>query len=500
MKSTLTLFLALLLTPQSALHTTEPGVTLVAPDATFSQIAQPSGFTPEMPKLSDVCMRLFRLDSNGVSAERMLAAGDDFHITRGVWSYIEDKDFIEKVRAKGWEFQASLNLAPGDPTLALHDREGKPIRGNVLRDSKLKLLRDSSGNVVDDGKSPFRADLANPEFRRLYIERANRLVDLGVTSFQRDDPDEGHFDWGGQGSREGRRDAIPDADLLDFHRWARTEIEKHAGRKLTFSVNCSNDSPFMQAFDYRMTEVRFRSMDATKSVISPQSVRKLALEARREKKIFLLTGQEDLPAEDYRWVWATSYATGSLYIVPWDQFQNVVLDPVTRVPRIPVSKLPRIFIAKEKLADLTGFVRANADVLDGYEEAAVGGYDLQDTRFGTDAPVSVEGGSGKLSAFVRAKPGDANAPVAIHLVEREKGAPATLRLSTARFFGKQKFKVTLREPLPYDATRHAQAENDKRYRSLLRETILPTTTEGAATLVSLPALSPWGILVVEKIP
>ena len=74
-----------------------------------------------------------------------------------------------------------------------------------------------------------------------------------------------------------------------------------------------------------------------------------------------------------------------------------------------------------------------------------------------------------------------------------------LRLSTARFFGKKSFKVTLREPLPYDAAQHAHAENDKRYRSLMRETILPTTTDGASTLVSVPALSPWGILVVEKI-
>ena len=171
-----------------------------------------------------------------------------------------------------------------------------------------------------------------------------------------------------------------------------------------------------------------------------------------------------------------------------------------RLPRIPINKLPRIFIAPEKFADLTGFVRANADILDGYEEAAVGGYDLQDTRFGDEAPVRIEGGSGKLSAFLRAKPGDANAPVVIHLVEREQGAPTTLRLPTARFFGTNAIKVTLRVPLPYDAALHAKAEKDKNYRSLIRETTLTTTTEGAWTLVSVPALNPWGILVVEKLP
>jgi len=477
MKPSLTLLALLLLVPLAAVRSAEPVISRVAPDATFSQIATPSGFAPEMPKLSDVCMRLFRLDQPGVPAERMLAAGSDFHITRGVWSYIEDESFIKSVRAKGWEFQGSLGMRLVDPALALRDREGRPIGTNGQSD-----------------KPPFRADNANPEYRRLYIERANRLADLGVTSFQRDDPDEGFFDWG----KKGRRDAIPDADLLEFHRWARTEIEKHAGRTLTFSTNCHSDPPFMQVFDYRMTEVRFRSMDGTKELISPSRIREIGLAARKEKKLFVLTGQEDRPAEDYRWVWATSYATGNLYIVPWDQFQNVTLDPVTRQPLVPNP--PRIFIPPEKFADLTGFVRANADVLDGYEEAAVGGFDLEDTRWGDDAALRIEGGSGKLSGFLRAKPGDANAPVVIHLVEREHGEPATLRIPTAKFYGKNAMQVKLRVPLPYDAALHAKAEQDKDYRSLIRETTLATTTEGGWTLVPIPKLNPWGIIVVEKLP
>jgi hypothetical protein len=154
----------------------------------------------------------------------------------------------------------------------------------------------------------------------------------------------------------------------------------------------------------------------------------------------------------------------------------------------------------EKFADLTGFVRANSDILDGYEEAAVGGYDLQDTRFGEDRPLRIESGSGKLSAFLRAKPSDANAPVVIHLVERGQGAPVTLRVPTARFFGQNAVQVKLREPVPYDAALHAKAERNKNYCSLLRETTLNTTTEGAWTLISVPAPTPWTILVVEKLP
>ena len=78
------LLTALLLSSLASLHAAKPTTPRVALDATFSQIAQPSGFAPEMPKLSDVCMRLFRLNQKGVSPERMLDAGSEFHITRGV--------------------------------------------------------------------------------------------------------------------------------------------------------------------------------------------------------------------------------------------------------------------------------------------------------------------------------------------------------------------------------------------------------------------------------
>ncbi len=115
LKATLTLLTTLLLVPLAALPAAESATPRVAPDATFSQIAQPSGFTPEMPKLSDVCMRLFALNQKGVPAERMLAAGNDFHITRGVWSYIECESFIKSVRAKGWEFQGSVCMTLTDP-------------------------------------------------------------------------------------------------------------------------------------------------------------------------------------------------------------------------------------------------------------------------------------------------------------------------------------------------------------------------------------------------
>ena len=54
--------------------------------------------------------------------------------------------------------------------------------------------------------------------------------------------------------------------------------------------------------------------------------------------------------------------------------------------------------------------------------------------------------------------------------------------------------------VPVPGRPHTRAEADKNYRSLVRSTTLTTTTEAASTLVSVPALNPWGILVVEKLP
>ena len=68
-------------------------------------------------------MRLFGSRGN----EATLAAGKDFHITWGVWSYITDPKFIGQVKSLGWRFQGTLNGCTSKPEFALRDREGKPV-------------------------------------------------------------------------------------------------------------------------------------------------------------------------------------------------------------------------------------------------------------------------------------------------------------------------------------------------------------------------------------
>ena len=108
-------------------------------------------------------------------------------------------------------------------------------------------------------------------------------------------------------------------------------------------------------------------------------------------------------------------------------------------------------------------------------------------------------GDGELNAFVRAKPGDKQAPVVIHLVDWCEDAPAgTVFLRAADFFGGEPLKVQLLVPPPYDKAVHGRAFETKDYSTLAVPAAVKVSTEGDLTRVDLPPLKPWGILVVEK--
>ena len=112
---------------------------------------------------------------------------------------------------------------------------------------------------------------------------------------------------------------------------------------------------------------------------------------------------------------AFSYACGGHVLAPWDLYVK--------------GNKPRYFGEPKDSADLYGFVRACAPLLDGYEEAfallpelraggkAVAPSSDASGRSASAAPVAVRGGGGGLAAVVRVRPGDRKAPVVIHLVD-----------------------------------------------------------------------------------
>jgi cyclophilin family peptidyl-prolyl cis-trans isomerase len=292
---------------------------------------------------------------------------------------------------------------------------------------------------------------------------------LGVDSIQRDEP-----------TSTGRT-AVPVA--AKFFEQVHPEFRKRLGRRIPMSCNLGwngsvlggGGEPVTKLFDFGMAEM---GPDKVRSQFFLQASR----DSRQRGKAMVFTANQDLGVSKYRLSIAACYASGMTFIVPWDQY---------------AGRSPRVFSRPEDLADLYGFVRANARFLDGYEDVAAMGFEAKDPHWGKAPALSIEGGD-KVSAFVRAKPGDATAPVVVHLIDWGKPGPFKIKLRSQAFFASGGIAATLQLPVPYDARLHEKAEQSKKYAPLSRDVALRTTEQEGWTVVEIPALEPWGILVVSK--
>jgi hypothetical protein len=138
--------------------------------------------------------------------------------------------------------------------------------------------------------------------------------------------------------------------------------------------------------------------------------------------------------------------------------------------------------------------------LDRYEDAAVGGYTLEDRRYATP-PLQIVGGNDKLSLFARAIPGDATAPVVVHLLRWSGSGTTTVRLHTPSFFGGAALEVQLLTRKPYERSDHLEAEASKNLTWLTwdRTAEIDVQVKGPYTDVKVPDLHPWGVLLVRKV-
>lgn len=415
---------------------------------TASAIAKPAQRPAGAPRYSDVSMRLFRKHEDGAE----IATGKAFHITRADWSYIKDPAYIEKVHALGWTFQGSVNAVTHNADHAKRDAHGNP--------------------VLDHFNKPGRywADNDNESYRRWYLEQMAGWVRAGADSIQRDEP------------TTCRRTPIPDA--ARFFREIHPRFEKMVGRRVPLSCNLAwngsvfggKGEPVAKLFDFGMAE-----MGPDK--VRPDFFLKASRDARRRGTALIYTAYRKMTVPDYRRAIAGCYATGMQFIVPWDQYAGV--------------GKPRVFSRPKDLADLYGFVRANARLLDGYEGAAAVGWRLSDNRRKDRDILSIRGAE-RVAAFVRARPGAAAAPVVVHLVAWGTPKPFTVGLNPRAFFAEGGLAVELRTPPPYDAAAHRRAEETRKYAPLSAHRALPARVEKDRAIVKIPALKPWGILVVSR--
>jgi hypothetical protein len=187
----------------------------------------------------------------------------------------------------------------------------------------------------------------------------------------------------------------------------------------------------------------------------------------------------------YRTQIALGYATGSHVIMPWDEY---------------IHGSARAFGDPADYADVSAFARClgQRGLLDGYEDAAVGGYELTETRYGT-APLAVSAGNQSVSLLARAKPGDTTAAVVVHIVKWSGTGASTLRLLTASFFGGAPLDIELWTRKPYQAAEHSAAEKSGDFSALYwdRTKDSKITIKGDWTEVEIPELYSWGVLVVK---
>jgi len=518
---------------------------------------------------------------NARDPHNTMRAMDAFHVTGLVWAYIHDPAVIAEIRKSGRFFQGAVtnSLSTMRDLLGLPaTADASETRAFIRRYGCLSL--DGSPNEQPWKRhwtNPFSrcsGCCSNPEFEALYIRALRTYIDVGATMIQRDEGagNAARPNYGGcfckycmrgfraflrktQTPTQLDRLGIGNIDMFNyrdclraagaptgdaFSRWkggrlkalfieyqhvvsaefmarTRRKLDKIAG--VHVAMSCNNGvrifDDIARQFDWFFGELDRR--DATAA-----NLYRIAVMAAGLNRVQIVTmpkkGGHSVYAHPHGWkrhtrrTLATAYAVGELCMVPWDVYMpNTLSEDRKR------STTPRYFGKPEDYADLFGFIRANAALLDGYEDAAAIGPGLFEARWGRRFPVIIEGAR-DVYAFVRAKPGDESAPVVIHVVDwRDLSTPFAVRLRTAAFFGPRPIEIRLCTPAPYDPAQHRSAESEaqhlrrveapsavllgpaqaKAYAPLSLAQSLNTTVDGPWTTVHLPALTPWGIVVVN---
>ena len=493
---------------------------------TVRQIAEPLPRVDGAPARSDVCFSpRWPRQRNG---EMPLEVAKRFHTTRLEWVYLDanSKEFCERAHAAGYLVFGTVNSNLPDPT------SGKPT-------FHIGRARDLDGNRV---LPAFMKDWGsywgcanNPDFRRLWLEHAKRQMDAGADGIQMDGPrinEGGMISWGGcyceycmKGFREAlkkhrsaeqrRSDGIGNIQTFDyasllradrgkdsispkdrlvrvtlqrlFHRFQRysvlafyqemhLEIEEYAGRNVPFS--CNNSDGFLR-YLHKMHDYAMLETYPYKEGIPSFLYRERIVPLRRLGKPLVSTFISDDISLVRRYI-SLCYAFGQHAVVPWDVYTG--------------PKSPRLFGEPSDSADLYGFVRGNSKYFDEYEEAAVIGPGIEETRYGQRPPIHLLGGSRQVYAVVRAVPDHLDAAIVIHLVDwSETPEPLTVVLDPRRLFGDRPFHVRLLKPAPYDQQAHDRAEESGRYQEL---TVARDVSSGRQTNIAIPPLTPWAMLVI----
>jgi hypothetical protein len=501
--------------------------------------ATPSPAYPGVINKSEVVMRsLIPRPSGPGDPHDTLEAIRRFHVTRLEWVYGLTPDFVRKAKALGVSVSGATSC---NTALGITNSPESAQQFGIL---DLNLHSITAPWMRKWNPSGLWLCINNPTVRERSLAQIEQQYDLGLRDLQRDYPEDNHaaLGWGGcfcphcmAGFRDYLRTNCPPAELralgvdnveafdyrqylldhhapvgdpfrtydggrlkelfrafqlqatLAFHAWWRAELNRHAGHYVP--VSCNNNSLTFTGtfapFDFWIGELFVRNNKPEFFFQLEQTVTRLG----KGQTLTMPEARDFTPTPAWirqiRQAIAASYATGLHIEAPWDAY-------------IPWQQSSRFYGEPKDFSDLFAMVRASADVLDGYESVAAAGMHLQDARWNaSNLPVSVLPAAAPVSAFVRAKPGHPDAPVVIHLINwSDSPEPCRLALRAEMMFAGRPFQAVLLSPVPYQQAAHEAAFASKDYAKLVQRTVLGA---GEVYSLAIPALYPWGIVVLEPL-
>jgi hypothetical protein len=480
----------------------------------LSELVVPLERPEGAPGQADICLSSrWPRPMNGNDFHNTFEAMETFHANRVDWCYTgANKAFVQQIQARGQfvfgTINAELSDAPG--TTTRKRGRDRTRNGGLVPNPELKHVM-------------ARGDVANEAFREVVLAHCEAMLDAGVSGIQVDDPgmtyhgalyaDAGYgeasvaafleylkressaaerrlwglpehlqdFDYRAYADAQGKNLPVPLNDhFLAFHRasldefyvWLRTELDDYAGRRVPLCCNNGSnqrqeDFPYVRHFDFWVGETGLQYGDPT-----PRGIFAKAANAQKLGMVQVFSppndGLDRIPTRAgyidlTRKLIATSYASGSPTLVPWDVWRR---GPDT----------PRFFGTAGEFGDLYDLVHENRDLFSGYELAYAAGPGIQPWFVDglNEVPIEVPDG---VFVAVRALPGKADAPIVIHLVNwRPENTALEIRLGPAlgRSVGAERLHITGKEARDMDFT----------------------PTEAGWREGTLDAMNPYGVLVV----
>jgi hypothetical protein len=474
----------------------------------------------------DVLMRtLYPRPRNTDDSHNTLEAARAFHVDAVVWAYETDESFIANAADMGIGVGTAMSVQGWPDVRQLDDFQGRFATRNLLGE---QVVPRHYLNFNDPYGRHMVPDMNIPEWVDFYVDYVAGLYDLDVVAVHRDDPggnyaivrsggtftdasvaffrrylrshfttaqleelgiddvgsfdirahliqlgaptDEGLWKWTGSPLLPIFKEAQMQA-TANFFRTVRERVQARTKRRIPWSCNGSGPwTAIDRVFDFRIGEFQYHFNQ-------PRTMLELQEYARKEGKLQALISMVQRDYEEVsefvpntRLNIATAYALGMVPLVPWDMYMH---------------DSPRYFGTVDDFGDLFHFVAEHRECFDTFELSGVAGFDAR-SRLYTWLPNKEMRLPGKeqtaggvwiardnVFAFVRRS--SQSKSVMVHVVDwNPVTEPFELSLSPTTTLGVSSADLVLLRPGT-------------------QPSVFSNYTGGS---IELPALSPWGLLVL----